>query len=522
MSLLKHVWLLLLALTLISALVLTGPLAAQEQKLVIANVSDVVNMDPAYLTDAPTSTVAYLMFERLARFDEDGIAQPALAESWDVSDDGLLWTFHLRDDVLFHDGTPFNAEAVKYTFDRIRDEEMASPGASDVQIVEEITVEDEFTVSFSLEFPSAAFLYTAIMSTRSGIVSPTAAEEWGQDFSLNPVGTGPFKFSEWEPDSYVRVVRNEDYWGDVPLLDEVEFRPIPEAATQMIELETGGVDMVLRVRAGDLERVQANPDLTLYSTPDYNARYVFYNVSREPMDQLALRQAISHAIPVDMILEAFLGEAVIRTYGVMPEVSWAYHVPEHTYDFDPELAQEILEAAGWEYDSAGRLLYDGEPLVLDLYSPDGRYPMDKEIAAVIQQSLEEIGIGAEISVLEWGAYLSAVDGGVPHLSILGWSQATGEPATMYGPQLKSQEEGGWANAMFYSNPELDALLVEGEIETDLEKRTAIYVEAQEIVAADVPMLPMFSENLIYAAGNHVKGYQHSPAGFQLSTVYIED
>ncbi len=512
----------MMLLVLLTMLLVGGGGLAADQRLVIANVSDVVKMDPAYVTDAPTAIVSNLMFERLARFDDEGIAQPALAESWEISEDGLVWTFHLRDDVVFHDGTPFNAEAVKYTFDRLKDPEMASPGASDVQIVQEIRVDGEFTVSFHLERPSAAFMNTSIMSTRSAIVSPTAAEEWGEDFSFNPVGTGPFMFKEWEPDSHVSLVGNPDYWGGAPLLDEVVFRPIPEAATQLIELETGGVDMVLRVRANDLQRVADDPNLVLYSTPDYNARYVFYNVSREPMGELSLRQAISHAIPVDMILEAFLGDAVMRTDGVLPTVSWAYHSPSTQYEYDVDKAKAILEEAGWEWDGQGRLLWNGSPLVLDLFTPDGRYPMDKEIAAVLQQSVADLGITAEISVMEWGAFLSAVDAGEPHMSILGWSQATGEPATMYGPQLKSHEQGGWANAMFYENPELDELLIQGEIETDFETRLEIYRQAQEIVARDVPMLPMFSENLIYAANQRVRGYNHSPAGFRLDTVYIED
>lgn len=513
----------LLTAFLISLLLVGGAIAqVGAAELVIANVADVIKMDPAYITDSPTSTVAYQIFERLGSFDEQGAVQPGLATSWEVSEDGMAWTFYLKEGIKFHDGTPFNAGAVKYTFERIMDPAMASPGAGDMENVEAIEVVDDYTVSFQLKRPSAAFLTQVLMSSRAGIVSPQAAQKFGEDFSFNPVGTGPFKFSQWEPDNHVTLVKNEDYWNGPPLLDKVVFKPIPEASTQLLELETGGVDMILRVGPNNINRIENSSNLVLHSTPHFNARYVFFNTQRAPMDDIALRQAISHAVPVDLILEAFLQDIAVRTHGVLPAASWAYHQPSTLFDYDPEKAVQVLLEAGYVQNNQGFFTKDGEQIVLDLYSPDGRYPMDKEIAAVIQESLQEIGIKAEISVLEWGAYLAAVDGGVPHLSILGWNQSTGEPANMYGPQFKSHAMGGWANAMFYEKPEVDELLIQGETESDLEKRIAIYQEVQEIIASDAPMIPMYSENLIYATNSKVKGYIHSAGGFDLKNVYIQD
>jgi len=493
-----------------------------SQKLVVANIGDVVKLDSAFVTDVQSASVANQIFERLAKFDKNGVPEPALATSWETSEDGLVWTFFLREGVTFHDGTPFNAAAVKYTFDRMKDPALASPGAGDVKIVENIVALDEFTVQFHLERPSAAFISTSIMSIRSGIVSPAAAEKFGEDFSFNPVGTGPFKFVEWEPDSHVTLAKNAQYWAGAPLLDEVVFRPIPEAATQMIELETGGVDLAFRVGPNDVGRIESNPNLQLFSTPDYNARYIFFQTQKAPTDNILVRHAISHAIPVDLILEAFLSNIAVQIDGVMPDVSWAAFSPETKFEYDLDKAKALLAQAGYtEKNNQGYLVQDGQEFFLEIYSPDGRYPMDKEIAAVIQQSLQDIGIRSEIKVLEWGAYLAAVDAGEHQLCILGWSQSTGEPANMYGTQFKSHAIGGWANAMFYNNPKVDELLIQGEIESDMEKRAVIYKEIQEIIASDAPMIPLYSELLMYAAQNYVKGYNHSPSGFDLTTVYID-
>ncbi len=503
-------------------LVLAVALPAQAQRLVIANIGDVVKLDPAYVTDVQSSTVSNQIHERLAVYDESGEPQPALAVSWEASEGGQVWTFYLREGVTFHDGTPFNAEAVKYTFERLRDPEMASPGAGDISIVDTITVIDDFTVQFTLERPSAAFLSTSIMATRSAIVSPAAAEEYGQDLSNHPVGTGPFKFVEWQPDSHVLLQANVDYWGGAPLLSEVMFKPIPEATTQLVELETQGVDFILRVGSTDFNRIQDNPDLQIFSTPDFNARYIFFQNQKFPFEDKNIRYAVSHAIPVDDIVTAFLQNVAVRIHGVMPESSWAAHTPSKLFDYDVDKAKEYLAASGWtETNSQGYLEQDGVELSVEIYTPDGRYPMDKEMATVIQQSLGDIGIRGEIKVLEWGAYLAAVDDGEHQLCILGWSQSSGEPATMYGPQFKSHAIGGWANAMFYHSDAVDALLLQGEEETDMEARIAIYQEVQEIIAVDAPMIPMYSEYLTYAAQNHVQGYNHSPAGFDLTTVYLD-
>lgn len=495
--------------------------AAGPMTMTIANQADVVKMDPAYTTDTPTSNVTNQIFDRLVQRDNKGIVIPGLASSWTVSKDMLVWTFHLRKDVVFHDGTPFNARAVKFTFDRLKDPAMASPGAKDVKGIKEVVVKDDYTVEFVLASPNVAFLDMIIMSQRCAIVSPAAVQKWGKDFTSHPVGTGPFKFSEWVPDTRVVLVRNEKYWQGAPKLDRLVFRPIPDAATQLVELETGGVDMILKVLPTDLAKVKANRNLRLFSVPDFAALYVFMNCQKAPFDDVNVRRAINTAIPVSKILQAFLRDSAVALDSALPKASWAYTRPRTQYPYNRAKAADMMKKAGWvDTDKDGILEKNGKKFEVTLYTPDGRYQMDKEIAGVVQEELKKIGIKVNIKVLEWGAYLDAVDAGEHDLCILGWSQSHPEPTYFLNYQFKKHPD-GWANDAFYEDNEATALLNKGETTVDREQRKAIYAEFLEHVAKDAPFVPLYSANLTFAARTWVKGYVHNVGNFNLFKVTIQ-
>lgn len=489
--------------------------------LTVANVADAVKLDPAFVTDTPTETVTNQIFDRLVRRDRDGNIVPGLATNWDVSTDGTAWVFRLRKGVKFHDGTPFNAEAVVFAYTRLKDPDLASPGAKDVMCIKEIKALDELTVRMTLTDPQAGFLDRIVMCNRTAIVSPSAVRKWGKDFAAHPVGTGPFKFAEWIPDTRVVLARNEDYFLGAPKLERLVFRPIPDAETQLIELETGGVDMILKVQPSNIERLKNSKNLTLHSLPDYSACYIFMNCSKFPFNDVRVRKAMNHAIPVDQIRNVMLKDAVAPLDSALPTSTWAYSRPETRYDHNPKKAAAFLKEAGFVLNKQGILEKDGKPLAITFYSPDGRYLKDKEIASVTQEALRELGIKVSIKVMEWGAYLSAVDGGEHEMCLLGWSQGHPDPSYFLDYQFKSQASGGWANDMFYDDPVVDDLLTKAAGMLEPDARKPLYHQVLEQIAKNAPMIPVYSAKLTYATGSWVKGYEHSVSTFDLLGVTNE-
>jgi len=248
-------------------------------ELVIANIADVLRMDPMLITDVPTATIAYQIFDFLVRYNhETKQYEPGLAISWEASEDAKTWTFKLRKGVKFHDGTPFNAEAVKFTIDRVLDPQSKSPLSQDFRDnVESVEVIDEYTVVFHLKNPLASFLDRIIRNQGAMIVSPTAVKKYGDDFSNHPVGTGPFMFKEWIPGERVVLVKNPDYWGGAPMIDTLIFKPMPESAAQVAALQAGQVDVILSIPKESLEILEKDPNIKVYKMPGYTTFGIVFN-----------------------------------------------------------------------------------------------------------------------------------------------------------------------------------------------------------------------------------------------------
>lgn len=342
--------------------------------------------------------VQYL-YDRVIVFDNNEELHPQLAESWEVSDDGLTVTLKLREDVKFHDGTPYNAEALKFNIQRHIDMPDSSYYATFMH-VDEVEIVDEFTAKIHLKTVRVNILFD--LSLWGALqVSPTAYADI-DSFNSHPVGTGPFKFKEYEPDSHIEYVRNEDYWDGPPPLDGVKVRIIPEANVQLLELEAKTVDAIHAVNPKDLEAVE-KMGAVLESQISPGTQFFSINVSQGPTAELAVRKAIARGIDRDAIIEKVLFGTAEKARAGAPKSSPYYDESVPMVEYDPEEAAAILDEAGWTMGPNGIRERDGQPLFLNILSTDyGGYGLYNQIA---QDQLKELGFDSEITTLEWGAYL---------------------------------------------------------------------------------------------------------------------
>lgn len=320
--------------------------------LIYARGADSISLDPALIVDGESSKVLNNINEGLVRYVEGGTqVEPALATSWEVSDDGKVWTFHLREGVKFHDGTPFNADAVVWNIERQlppnATEDMAYAGFT-FEPVEKVEKVDDLTVRITLKNPFSPFLANLAMGLAAPIISPTAYEQYGDKYGQEAaVGTGPFKFVSWERDSQIVLEANEDYWGGAPKVDRVVFRVIKENAARANELIAGNVDIIDGIDPADVERLKGETGINFLQAPGMNINYLGFRTDRPPFDNPKVREAISRAIDRNALMALYAGTAEVAN-GPLPSNLFGY-VPSLTpYEYDPARAVELLHEAGYQ------------------------------------------------------------------------------------------------------------------------------------------------------------------------------
>ncbi|MDA3951476.1 MAG: ABC transporter substrate-binding protein [Spirochaeta sp.] len=482
--------------------------------LVFARSGDSVGLDPARETDGESFYGSTQIFDNLVEFVPGTTEiRPALAESWDIADDGLTFTFHLREGVEFHDGTPFNAEAVKFSFDRQRNEDhpyfdlgpwkyWGYMSMSD--IVDDIVVEDEYTVRFDLKKVEAPFLANLAMDF-AAIVSPTAVAELGEDFKNNPVGTGPFSFVEWVKDDRIVVERNEDYWRRPAYLDRLVLRVIPDATARFLALQAGEVDVIDFPSPEDLEAMEADPDIELIQQPGLNVGYIAMNNDKEPFGDVLVRRAVNHAINKQDIIDAVFGSAGQPATNPIPPTMWSHNDDIDPYEYDPERARELLAEAGYPdgFETDLWAMPVSRP-----YFPDGR-----TVAEIAQANLAEVGIDAEIVSFDWGTYLDRTDSGEHEMALLGWTGDNGDPDNFLYVLLSSDAaEIPAGNIAFWRNDEFDTLIEEAKTTFDMDRRTELYMEAQEVFHDQAPWVPVANSVVTVPVRDTVRDFVIYPTG----------
>lgn len=486
--------------------------------LVFGRGGDSTSLDPSRTTEGETFKVTKNIFETVVDFEEGGTEiVPGLATDWDVSDDGLTYTFNLEEGITFHDGTDFNADAVVKNFERWAggDAELfpyynsmfGGFEGDEGHVIESVKAEDDSTVVFTLTRPQAPFLKNLAMDMFA-IASPTAFNEQGDDdFERNPVGTGPFKFVEWKPNDSITVEKNEDYWQDgLPKLDKVIFQSIPDNSARLNALLSGEIDLADGINPSDATSIEDNPDLQLIERPSMNVGYLGLTVTREPFDKVEVRQAMNHAIDKQAIIDAFYEGRAEIAVNPMPSSIEGYNEEIEGYDYDPEKAKELLKEAGLEDGFEMELWAMPVPRP---YMPDGQ-----KIAEVIQKNLADINVKAEIVSHEWATYLELAEKGDADAFMLGWTGDNGDPDNFLYVLL-DEDNIGSNNYTYFKNDETHDLFIEAQQEIDQDKRNEMYKEAQEILHEEAPWVPIAHSTPLLGASEDLSGLVPHPTGSDL-------
>lgn len=479
-----------------------------DQDIVIAIGAEPENLDPLKMMSAPAATIAEHMIENLIYLAEDGTLQPALAESWEPSEDGLSWFLNLREGVSFHDGTPFNAEAVKYNLDRFMakgDFEGEDPAVFAFLLgrVTAVEVVDEYTVEILLSdvfAPIASHLSHSFI----GMHSPASLEALGADENVEaPVGTGPFKYVSWDRGEQIYMERNDDYWGGAPTLDSVTFKFVPEAGSRVIMLETGEVHAIMAVPPTDISRLEAEADIDVVFQNSVRVIYIGFNLDDDKFTDVRVRQALNYAINKDAIIETiFQGVGEPSSAPIVPAIFGYTQVGP--YEYNPERAVELMAEAGYP---------DG--FDIELFHPTGRYPQDATVTEAVQAMLAEVGVNASLTTYDWGTYLDTVivepNQAEHDAYMLGWGTVTLDADYgLFALFHSSQWPPVGNNVSYYANDEVDALLDEARITPDRGVREGLYREAIQLIWNDAPWIFLHNEGQVNAVRSNIKGLIHHP------------
>jgi peptide/nickel transport system substrate-binding protein len=490
------------------ALASSATAAPPKDAIVIGLLAEPVTMDPPQVTDLNSTRVIKRMFEGLTA-QELGTYRiiPGLAQSWDISKDGLTYTFHLRPNVKFHDGTPLTAEAVKFCFDRQLNDQGPFYATGTYPYVKGflgnvagVEVVNPSTVQIRLKAPLTPFLqYLAHHSLY--VYSPEALKKWGKDMVKHPVGTGPFKLETWEPGVRVVLARNDQYWGGAPKIRQAIYVPIIEAQARLSAIKTGEIDLTMDVPPDSLQDLRKDPDVVVAETNSSAVWYIALNTRHPALKDKRVRQALNYAVHKDAIIRDILkGTAIVATTPLSP-VYGSYHEDKTLrYPYDPEKAKALLKDAGY---ASG---FD-----VTFFVPESGSGMQSpvEMATVIQANLAAVGVRAKIQTMEWGAYLKKyLDG--PDMAEMSWNPSIGDPDHMMYMLLSSDRFPPAFNAGFYQNPRVDELLRRGRTTIDEKERIPLYREAQRLVVEDAPWIFVDHGKQVIVHRKRVQGFKLHP------------
>jgi peptide/nickel transport system substrate-binding protein len=497
----------------------------QPGVLVYGSGGQPVNLEPGNITDGNSLIAQDQIYSRLMEF-EPGTTEltPALATEWSGSKDGKVWTFKLRQGVKFHDGTDFNAEAVKFNVDRWWDpqhpngyrnagknyeiwQQMFGGFKGEPEsLLQDVVVVDPFTVQFVLKQPFAAFP-AAIAAGYYGIASPTAIQKAGANYGKPDslaIGTGPYVFKEWRTGDRIILEKNPTYWNSgLPKMNQVVIRFIPDPAARLAQLRAGQIDFTVDLSPDQLKEIEADANLEAVPRPSFNVGYLALNPSYEPLAKPEVRQAIAQTINKPEIVKAFWGDLGQSTpHFVPPSLNWAVSPNLTDYEFNPQKAKQQLSQAGYP---------NGFPLEL-WYMPVSRpyFPTPKPIAEAFSADLSAIGIRVSLKTKDWAAYLADRRKAPGYQSfMLGWTGDYGDPDSFlyahFGPGATS-DIGNWKNEQVFQ------LLAQARATADQATRGKLYAQVDEILHREVLRIPIVHSQPLAAKRKSLTGWVPSPLG----------
>lgn len=471
-----------------------------------------VHLDPPNIEESGSPHVAIHVTEPLVIIGPDGSLNPHLATGWRSNEDATVWTFDLREGVVFTDGTPFDADAVKYTFDRAVNPDEPKRMRARISQISEVRVVDSHTVEFVLHQPYAD-LPNLLTQGVMFIVSPTAAEALGEGFAMAPVGTGPYIVESFVSGESAVLVRNPDYWQEMGNVDRIEVRRVAEVSTRTFMLETGEADVIQEPSPDEIDYLDGLDGISVHLNPSVRQFMVSMNTLSGPLSDVRVRQALNYAIDKEPIVtHLFASTAVVNDSPLPPTV--AGYTPIGTYPYDPERARQLLAEAGYP-----------NGFTLNYWGPTpGRSLANAEVGQQIQASLAEIGVRIEISTADAAANIERItlppdasEAAGKHLMFLGGPAPQGAQVFFEANFTTPMWAPAGLNRGFYSNPRVDELVGLASAEADQARRQALFDEIQAILMEDAPWIFLYSISHIWGVNDRVSGLQFLPNDLVLFT-----
>lgn len=475
----------------------TRAVAADEDVLVVAQRQDPKNWDPIDTYRVAWGSVASNFYDGLVRRDENLKLQPGLATDWEVLDDGMRIRFHLRKGVTFHNGEPFNAKAVKYTFDRLLGEVGAQgPQRANYTTIDHVEIIDEYTVDFHMKVPDPVML-TKLSGYGAMIVPPQYIENKGQTyFDLHPVGTGPFKVIEYVQGSHITMVPNTDYFGQVPQVDKLIYRFIKEDATRLAEFQAGNVDIIVSPPFAMLPTFKTVPDAQIISVPGP----AIQSLSLRPVDaatsDVRVRRALNMAVNKQALINAFLGGHGEPIASLQGRLSFGYDPELEGYPYDPERARELLKAAGVE---------PGTKMTIDYRAGNSTF---NEVVQALSGFFGAVGIDIELRPLEDAVFINEVvpQGRTSEMYQFGWGGWTFD----FDNTAYLRYHSGTFRNPYIENEKLDKLLERQRTMTDTAKREKLLQKIARLVKKKAYDIPLYSRDQVYVLSGRVQEFKPAP------------
>jgi len=486
---------------------------ATGDSLVEGTIGEASTLIPLLATDSSSHAVAGQIYNGLVKYDKNLNIVGDLAESFDISKDGLTITFHLHHGVKWHDGAPLTSGDVLYTYQVTIDPKTPTAYAEDFKQVKSITAPDSYTIRVTYESPFAP----ALASWGMNILPAHLLE--GKDITRsplarNPVGTGPYRFKEWVSGQKIVLEANKDYFEGRPYIDRYIYRIIPDSSTMYMELKAGALDL-MALTPVQYARQTASKSFTSrfnkYRYPSSSYLYMGYNLRHPLFKDKRIRQAMTAAINKDELIQGVLFGMGQRAHGPIVPGRWAYNPAVKDIGYDPKHAAELLAQAGWkEKNGDGILVKDGKPFKFTILTNQGNQQR-LMTAQIIQQRLGQVGIDVKIRIVEWAAFLKEfVNKGNFEVVLLAWSIS--QDPDMFDVWHSSKNKPGELNFIGFNNPEVDRLLIEGRSTFDIEKRKRAYFRIQEILADEQPYTFLYVPDALPVVSSRIRGVEPAPAG----------
>jgi peptide/nickel transport system substrate-binding protein len=485
--------------------------------IVRAITSEPATLDPGGAASSGQNVILPYLLDMLIYRDVDNSYKPYLAEKWTISEDGRVVTFFLREGVKFHDGTPLNAEAVRFTYQRVMQKDSKSPLVSSFANIESIEAVSENQVVFRLKEPSAT-LFSTLSTAYAGIISPTAAEKFGESFGVNLVGSGPFKLESWKPGESITVVRNEAYtWGPpilsnpgMPYLERIIFQVIPDISSQLAAFQSSEVDILFINQPAHLEVLQKDPSARLVEIELNSLVYLGFNVQAEPFGDQRLRRAIAHMIDKNELVEIALGGVGSPAFSPLAPTLPGYDASlrDESPEYNLVEAEKLLIEAGYIKQPNGKWVESAGGKELSIEILASTRPPNETLATVIQNQLQREGVNVTIKLLESKAASEVATRGEYQVMLWRYDWNDADVLNVY----LSSSRIGTTNRSFYNNPELDEILELAAVELNEERRNELYSQAQRILIREQPWIPLYIPKDYLVLRSNLYDYIVGPMG----------